>query len=553
MSATASASASAPTPLPEPLQAAALWTFVQLKVPRFTSEVALEVVRNLAITPSEDVKSLASRLQREMAVHGVAMKRTAALEAAARLLGHRDWHTANREFPRLALNLNVFGVPKDRQFGSWKELAPVVLGYAKAWLQQSRTEWPVFRLEHAPGILSLWAPAPNPTRPHDTVPFLSIRALEPTKGWLETAPAAFEFVRRGLEETSLAVLDGLTVLQLCGQYSAEVLARLPQFPRPVDTRDVCDSELVLLREDNELMPGSGYEIARGDEMNCWYQLELAARDHASMEITLDEGAWRIGKGRYVWQMNSVQPAKFAPMLHVTLLSETASERLFRRYRLAKRTFSGHLRHPEAPKRLTYLSGPGSTYHVDQHRILVALERAGMTWESFCEAEGLDQARGGEVQVGFLMQLVERLKPENPNQFFARPNRSEMARADDDSVLRTLAPRTDYVTYRLARGASDEVKSAVRDAVEEFASSQHVRRLSEAGVVQSEDPLPYLVYGIDARELLDALNNQGLVLYVGVMPWLMAIDRAQLKLPENSWSYAMGHQLYLDIDFAEPVE
>lgn len=549
MSATASAPASAPTPLPEPLQAAALWTFVQLKVPRFTSEAALEVVRNLAIAPSEDIKSLATRLQREMTTHGVAMKRTAALEAAARLLGHRDWHTANREFPRLALNLNVFGFPNDRQYSSWKELAPVVLEYAKAWLQQSRRVWPVFRLEHVPGILSLWAPTPNPTRPHETVPLLSIRPLEPTESWLEQAPAAFEFVRRGLEETRLAVLDGLAVLQLCGQYSAEVLARLPQFPRPVDTRDVCDSELVLFREDNELMPGSGYEIARGDELNCWYQLDLAARDHASTEMALDDGAWRIGNGRYVWQMNTVQPTKFAPMLHVTLLSEAASEKLFRRYRLAKRTFSGRLRHPDTPKRLTYLSGPGSTYHVDQHRILVALERAGMTWESFCETEGMDQPRGGEVQVGFVMQLVEKLKPENPNQFFARPNRSEMARADDDSVLRTLAPRTDHVTYRLTRNADAELKEAVRKAVEEFASSHYVRRLTEAGALQHEDPLPYLVYASDGQELLASLNALGLVLYVGVMPWLMSIDREQLKLPENSWSYAIGHQLYLDIDFA----
>jgi hypothetical protein len=43
--------------------------------------------------------------------------------------------------------------------------------------------------------------------------------------------------------------------------------------------DAGNSELVLLREDDELMPGSGYEIARGDELTCWAQLHLAMKDH----------------------------------------------------------------------------------------------------------------------------------------------------------------------------------------------------------------------------------------------------------------------------------
>src|SRR5689334_23877592 len=100
MSATAQTSSGAPTPLPEQLQAAALWTFVHLKVPRFTSEAALQVVRNLPIHDGEHSKSLATRLQAEMARRGVAMKRTHALDAAARLLGHSNWHTANRQNPR---------------------------------------------------------------------------------------------------------------------------------------------------------------------------------------------------------------------------------------------------------------------------------------------------------------------------------------------------------------------------------------------------------------------------------------------------------------------
>lgn len=551
MSATASASASAPTPPSESLQAAALWTYVHLKVPRFTSERALDVVRNLTIRPDEDdTKTLATRLQREMTRQGVAMKRAYAIEAAARLLGHESWHTANRASRPRTLALELMGATGKQEFKSWQDLAPVVLDYAKEWLRQARPKWPVFRLDHVPGLLTIWAPAAQPVRPHDAMPLMTVRPLGSGENWLEGSPAAFETVRRGLEETGLAVLDGFTVLQLCGRYSADERARLPSIPRPLDTRDTCDSELVLMQGDNDVFPGDGFEIARGDELNCWYQLDLAMRDKDAKEIAVGEsGVWRIGSLRFYWQMNTVQPTKFAPMLTTTLLDTRASEKLFRRYKLAKRTFSGALKHPDTPKRLTYLAGPGSTFHVDQHRILVALERAGLTWESFCEAEGIAQPRASEVQVGFVMQLVERLKPENPNHFFTRPNRSEMARADDDSVLRTLAPRTDHVTYRLTRNADAELKEAVRKAVEEFSSSQYVRRLTEAGALQHADPLPYLVYASDGQELLASLNALGLVLYVGVMPWLMPIDREQLQLPENSWSYAMGHQLYLDIDFA----
>lgn len=551
MSANASGSASDPNPHHEKFQATALWTYVHLKVPRFTSERALDVVRRLTIRPDEDdLKALATRLQREMAHQGVAMRRAYAIEAAARLLGHENWHTANRAAQPRTLALEVMGAAGHQEFGSWRALAPVVLDYAKEWLRQARPKWPVFRLEHVPGLLTIWAPAAQTVRPHDAMPLMTVRPLGSGTDWLDASPAAFETMRRGLEEAGLAVLDGFTVLQLCGRYSAEERARLPEFPRPIDTWDTCDSELVLMQGDNEAFPGDGFEIARGDELNCWYQLDLAMRDKEASEISLTEsGVWRIGSLRFYWQMNTVQPTKFAPMLTTTTLDGRASEKLFRRYKLAKRTFAGALKHPDTPKRLTYLAGPGSTFHVDQHRILVALERAGFTWESFCEAEGIAQPRASEVQVGFLMQLVEKLKPENPNHFFTRPNRSEMARADDDSVLRTLAPRTDYVTYRLTRNADAELKEAVRKAVEEFSSSQYVRRLTEAGALQQADPLPYLVYASDGQELLAALHALGLVLHVGVMPWLMAVDRQQLQLPENSWSYAMGHQLYLDIDIA----
>ncbi len=84
---------------PQNLQvtAAALWTFVHLKIPRFTSEVALKVVEDLQPKPDEDPKALAKRLRKALSGAGISLKHTAALDAASRILGHSSWHARNRE------------------------------------------------------------------------------------------------------------------------------------------------------------------------------------------------------------------------------------------------------------------------------------------------------------------------------------------------------------------------------------------------------------------------------------------------------------------------
>ena len=109
------------------------------------------------------------------------------------------------------------------------------------------------------------------------------------------------------------------------------------------------------------------------------------------------------------------------------------------------------------KRLQYLSGPSDIYRVDLHKLLLALNDAGLTWEGFCQEVEMQQAMVPELPVGFAMTIIERLKPKDPNLFFALPSRAELARADDDSLLRTLLPRIDIVRYRIVRGVSDEVK------------------------------------------------------------------------------------------------
>jgi hypothetical protein len=56
----------------------------------------------------------------------------------------------------------------------------------------------------------------------------------------------------------------------------------------------------------------------------------------------------------------------------------------------------------------------------------------------------------------------------------------------------------------------------------------------------------LVYGSDGEELMAKLDELGLVVYVGVMPHFRKFPK-DIKMPSDSWPYAFGHSLYLDID------
>ena len=73
MSAIAFDAAEPAQPLNDEARAAALWTFVHLKTPRFASKDALQIVRELDPQVGEDPKFLAKRLRRALAIKGVAL------------------------------------------------------------------------------------------------------------------------------------------------------------------------------------------------------------------------------------------------------------------------------------------------------------------------------------------------------------------------------------------------------------------------------------------------------------------------------------------------
>ena len=201
---------------PQDLQAtaAALWTFVHLKIPRFTSAVALKVVEDLQPKPDEDPKALAKRLRKALGNAGVTLKHTAALDAASRILGHSSWHACNREpaVPKLKLTIAV-NAPEE-QFSSWHELAPRLAEWLEAWHQVKPTK--VFEVRFGQDFILVCVPEPkkdSQAGETEMVPALAINPIGEVNGWLTEAPAAFEMVRRRLEETEKAILDGMATLQ----------------------------------------------------------------------------------------------------------------------------------------------------------------------------------------------------------------------------------------------------------------------------------------------------------------------------------------------------
>lgn len=120
-------------PLTPELQAAALWTYIEVRAPRFTSADALAVVRELQPQPAEDLKHLAKRLRPVLVGAGVRAKHAACLEAAARIQGHAGWHEAEHasQAPRLRMvvlcgrgsEADVLAAGEE-VFTTWQDLAP---------------------------------------------------------------------------------------------------------------------------------------------------------------------------------------------------------------------------------------------------------------------------------------------------------------------------------------------------------------------------------------------------------------------------------------------
>lgn len=74
-------------------QASALHKFLAVSMPRMSQRLAETLIQELAPSRYEQVKSLAKRIKPAAARLGLRIKHASALEAAARIQGHANWHT----------------------------------------------------------------------------------------------------------------------------------------------------------------------------------------------------------------------------------------------------------------------------------------------------------------------------------------------------------------------------------------------------------------------------------------------------------------------------
>lgn len=554
MKATPSANRPNHTPITPEAQAAALWMFVQAKAPRFTLDAARDVINRLDLRPGEDPKPLAKRLRAALEAHRVAFKHTNALQAASRLAGFASWHeNKDDETHRLKFVTLDANSVHEAQMRSWDDLAVELRNWADRLLSRGQLPLGVLTLNFTGQVLNLTTPVPPAQgveqQRNEAWPLGTITSAIEDAQWLDGAPAALEKLRRHLEEDGHAVLDGYAVLRLCATSHDQ-----PGHPMAVTVSDVVNSELVLMREDSEDDPGSGYEIARGDELACWHQLELSLRKDSnnempSVQISIPAkggGAWHANGIRYVWAVETLKPQAYVPGRVNRQIGIPDCERLLRRYNLAKRIHGKTLKHHEHTKHVDYLGGPPETYRVDLHFLLRQLNNAGLTWEGCLEkfdAQPLPMT--DRLPVEFVFQLLENLQIENPNQIFAKPNLSEMERVDDDGLLRALMPRVDHVRYVAPPDLDASRANDLRTAIEEFAGGLHTHKMLTAGGLQMEDELPHLVWAIEAEDLRLAAEALDLDVYAATIPHLHSTKGILPDIPGiTAWPWAFGNALFL---------
>lgn len=540
--------------LSDDARAGTLWTFLQSQAPRFTFDEALEVVRALRFDPREDHKTLAKRLRKTLQARGIALKHVNSLHAAAQLTSNASWHT-ERDAPPPRLQFYVFDGGYQlhhSEFATWNDLADALRMWTDKLRARSQLPLGVLTMSVTGRSLNFSAPVPKEGDAAGRNEMWTLGGVTPMqqddRDWLAEAPAALEKLRRHLEEPGKAVLDGYAALYLCANTPLHAGDM-----HPVTASDVVNSELVLVFEPDEDDPHSGYEVARGDELTCWHQLELSLRKDGTnwkperIDIVIPRegvGVWLVNGKRYVWALETLKPNDFVPGRIHRQIGLQDCERLLRRYKLAKRIHSGAFRHHDLTKRFDYLSGPPEKWRVDLHRVLHILAKAELTWEGYIEKfDGEPRAMEKALPVGFVMQMLENLKVEDPNKVFAWPTLAEMELVMDDQLLCSLLPRVDAVRYAKPKDLDIETAEAVHKAVDEFSSGLHLHKLVAAGAMPMESELPYLVYANDARELRMSAEAYGLQMYIAVSPHLISTQGLMPEVPGvKTWPWAFGHAL-----------
>lgn len=518
-------------------QAASLWTFVHVRAPGLTSADALGIVRELAPAASEPIKSLATRLQRLLASRGVAMKRTHALDAAARLLGHQSWHGVPKHASPAPLQLVSSCSDLNRPLYSWKEAIECFCDACEGDVIGGGMH--VFQIGFQKTAITF-----------DT-PFLTVNSVDGRPGhlfeirWASDGPpqlaaavSGVETMRRRYEETGKGIVDGLAAAQYC--------LRTPHTDAQPD--DPINSELVVI----EVTPGPSYgdEVARGDEVKCWSELEKLHPKEGSPTYFLDEARWIIGKCMYEWQLSTVRMQGPVSSVLTRSLTTAESGTLFRRHQQA--VLSGlYFCREDKVKRLHSVNVHAQLIDVDWEVVRSKLiDKIG----SFSAGLADEYSLRGRFSVAELLNLAKLLGVGDPSILVRKPKRRELVRLRDDQVLRTFISRVHDVRYEVPRRLTDEKVKAVDDAVNLMLTALKNDVVMADGETHAAFPRndPYMVYANQGKDTLNRLRQMGLIVYAGI---ITTVTRFHAR---NGWEgsvkstspFKVETVLFLDIDSEE---
>lgn len=517
-------------------QATRLVDYLRDRYPQVNHDLALAVVRQISPDP-EAPHATAKRLRAVLASNGVSIKHVISLQAASQMLHGKSWESIGQDEPK-RLKILVMNQDAPIEVPDWKAAGTQLRLEILNWVS-ARPGTKSFSLVVSSGSLLLMAASDGSKDQPARQPVASVTPDDRAPDWLEGLHVCVEFLRRHVEEMNLAVLDGSAVVEICARVRDR--AGVDEI---ADLGDLFNSELTLHRQDDP--DQAGYELCRGDELSCWYQLDLAMEEKTGTVSLDDDGAWVLEEGRLIWGLETLRPNEIVPGQVKRNLSKDESSSLLHRYRLAKRIYSNRLPTNQT-KLFEVLSGPNESYPANRHQILTQLEKQGITWEAAAEKLGHPGlVLEDTLPIGVFYNLASMLNLEKPSILFASPNRSQLMPLRDGDYIRALLPRVHYVSYRFDTSVDSEIREAVKEAVSEFGTSLQMRH----GMfpVEPESQLPDLVYSNDPEDLIATLAEMNLVAYVGVQPSFLRVP-ANLEgtLPEQS--LAFSHSLFLAIDKA----
>lgn len=545
MTAIASA-ADAAHPVDDKSRAAALWTFVHLKTPRFASADALDVVRELSPRPGEDVKALAKRLRAALARRGVFLKHTHALEAGSKLAGYKGWHVGGSEAAKKPLAL-VFHAPwLNRDLDGWDDAVEVISDYVLGVVKAGGLR--TFRFEFTEDSVGLHQPLSEAHDAHGRrTPFLRIVWSEEDQGQLRSAVAAIERVRRRFEETGYdSIVDGLAAIQFCMQtLHADGRAE-----------DPLNSELVVL----DTNPGaySAAEVARGNELQCWRELSVLQEENKGApdaQFTLEEMDWvspDTGK-RYHWQLSTLRSTGGAvPKVVVRDLTPDESARLLRRRNMAVRS-RRYLVPEDSVRHLQVFDSDRRDVDIDWVAVSAHVLSERVPKEVAANALKVGSASGlGPVSLREFEQLMNSVDADNPQAFIRMPERKHLALLEDDELLRVLVSRIESVEPLLPRGLDEERAKKASQLVDVFSTSLRMDARDDDAPINHVMPRggPYLMHAGAGHDLLEGLADLGLVAYGGLTTYARRLTRKSKDGGRERFVRA-SRALLLDLDYREP--